>query len=889
MPETTEMTETPETHEIPVIPETPGMQEILAIPGMHDRIETAEMPKRASKPKPIKVLSPTWADIPSSLKEAGASREACTLCGYRNSCNTPYMPAWIPKGWTGKLVVILDFPSDEDDRNGRPGSGETGGILYGILANAGFGKSDIAVVPALRCRPTGKRSAGKKPSMRNIRACRPFLLNFLRSRQAEHILVCGDIALSAVLNAGGHSVMRLRGRPIRIAGVLTPIYATYSPSAAALGGFHIRERIVEDVQRLSMPVLPWPKEECPTSKVLGLDTEFTQDGRVLDVAVADSERSLSYEPDHPRLGDVLKNADRVVCHSLVDIDSLVRVGLGREDWVRGLNVRDSLLISRMADENRGKGGYELENLFLSLYRSEPWKYKTEAYSGTDATAWPYILRAERCRIDAWAGLMVAKALWKRAHGPVELNHRIAMILQRIYHSRAYVDLPVFERFERDSVLKADILADQLHRFAAQHDMVEFVPHNPGHVRKLLYEKLKLHVVETTKAGLPSVGKIALKQLHGRHPVVEQLLAYSKARKIQTTYVTGLRERFHYDDQGRPYLRVQLNPLGAKTGRRASGKNALMGEESDEFLNFQNFPKSVRPMIVSRWNGGYISDNDYSKLEIILHGRISGEDTIVEYFTESPNGYIEIGKRLFKREVREDTDEYRATKAVLLGIQYNMSAWELARQLFTIVGVKFSSDWDEHLEQTERIHRKYLSMFPKLRGYMEQQEYKLNKYQYVDGWLGQRRRLPLMPEPPKSEKLAWKLWRKDYKRKLNQAINFPTQWAASLVTGTAMLDIEERLLKRYGLSYLEYHTMLMEGRYPHFALLINEVHDDLVYDLHPETWRDDMDLISCTMRELPTLRGLVPLMKDCPINVGQKVGTAWGKGDIPYVYQAQYRA
>ncbi len=797
------------------------------------------------------------------------------------------MPAWIPKGWTSKLVVVLDFPSYEDDRNGRPGSGEVGGALYEILNAGGFEKKDIAVVSALRCKPSGK----KRPSMKSVRACRPFLLHFLQTHQAANILVCGDIALKAILNAGGHSVMRLRGRPIQIAGVNTPIYATYSPFAAVLGGLHTRERIVEDVQRLSMPVTNWPQDECPSSKVLGLDTEFTHDGKVLDVAVADESYAISYgmsTDHHVTLRSTLDDADRVVCHNLVDIDSLVRVGLGREDWVRGLNVRDSLLISRMADENRGKGGYELENLFLSLYKSTPWKYKTEAHSETDATLWPEDLRAERCRIDAWAGLMVAKKLWKQARGPMEINHRIAMTLQRIYHSRAYVDLPVFEQFEKESIQKANMGADQLHRFAAQYHMTEFAPHNPGHVRELLYKKLELDVVEKTKAGLPSVGKLALKQLHGKHPVVEQLLAYSKARKIQTTYVTGLRERFNLDDQGKPYLRVQLNPLGAKTGRRASGKNALMGEESDEFLNFQNFPKAVRPMIISRWPGGYISDNDYSKLEIILHGRISGEDTIVEYFTESPNGYIEIGKRLFKREVKEDTDDYRATKAVLLGIQYNMSAWELARQLFTIVGVKFSTDWGEHLKQTEKVHRKYLNMFPRLRNYMEQQEYKLNKYQYVEGWLGQRRRLPLMPEPPKSEQAAWKLWRKDYKRKLNQAINFPTQWAASLVTGTAMLDVEERLLKQYDVSYTDYHAMLMNGQYPHFALLINEVHDDLVYDLHPKTWRDDMDLISSTMRSLPTLRSLVPLMKDCPINVGQKVGVSWGKGDIPYAYENHVR-
>ena len=96
-----------------------------------------------------------------------------------------------------------------------------------------------------------------------------------------------------------------------------------------------------------------------------------------------------------------------------------------------------------------------------------------------------------------------------------------------------------------------------------------------------------------------------------------------------------------------------------------------------------------------------------------------------------------------------------------------------------------------------------------------------------------------------------------------------------VTGTAMLDVEERLLSLYGMTYVQYHEALMRKEWPHFALLINEVHDDLVYDLHPKTWKKDANLIYDTMRELKTLRDLVPLMRDCPINVGQKVGTAWG--------------
>ena len=36
----------------------------------------------------------------------------------------------------------------------------------------------------------------------------------------------------------------------------------------------------------------------------------------------------------------------------------------KERWLRGIDVRDRLLLARMVDENRGRGGYDLETLVI---------------------------------------------------------------------------------------------------------------------------------------------------------------------------------------------------------------------------------------------------------------------------------------------------------------------------------------------------------------------------------------------------------------------------------------------------------------------------------------------------------------------------------------------
>jgi DNA polymerase-1 len=303
------------------------------------------------------------------------------------------------------------------------------------------------------------------------------------------------------------------------------------------------------------------------------------------------------------------------------------------------------------------------------------------------------------------------------------------------------------------------------------------------------------------------------------------------------------------------LRFRVNPLGARTGRRASDKP-----------NAQNWPKDVRKIIVSRFANGVIADNDYSKLEVILFAFIAREWKLLEFFLEG-NGYIAVGKELFNKEVKEDTDEYRSVKSTVLGVQYGMGAYKLAYQLWNNVGVKLSSNWEEHVEQAQRIRQKYLDKFPGIPRYIWNQKRALLRDHQVSSLTGRIRHLPC----PYGEDTP------GFGHLLNQAINFPVQSLASDVTGSAMVDVESALLRKYNLTYEEYHWRLMEGKPPTMPLLINEVHDDLVYDMPARGLKDNLAMISQIMADVPTLRALLPAL-DVPLNTGQKVGSRWGDND-----------
>lgn len=181
------------------------------------------------------------------------------------------------------------------------------------------------------------------------------------------------------------------------------------------GNYHYEEKIADDFRRFKEPTLLPPVEELPEGKVLGYDVEYDANGVLLTVGLADGERAVAVETNAAfRKADVekaLKKAKVLVGHSIPgDLDYLVRLGLARDSWLRGVDILDSLLLARMHNENGGKGAYGLETLMLSYFNTDGWKADTEKLIKATGNArdWSPEQRKARCRLDAWATRVLAK-------------------------------------------------------------------------------------------------------------------------------------------------------------------------------------------------------------------------------------------------------------------------------------------------------------------------------------------------------------------------------------------------------------------------------------------------------------------------------------------------
>ena len=194
-------------------------------------------------------------------------------------------------------------------------------------------------------------------------------------------------------------------------------YGTFDAAAVLAGGFELEEIIVKDFARFDQRELQRPRTRTPAnkSKCVAIDTEYSPDSRLLTLGVATARDAIAYEVADTegikKAKRLIRDAQTVVGHSVPgDLDYLVRLGVAKDRWLKGIDIRDSLLLARMSDENRGKGAYGLEPLLLSEVNFTEWKAETAKLlkENGDASKWTPEQRTERCRLDAWATYILAE-------------------------------------------------------------------------------------------------------------------------------------------------------------------------------------------------------------------------------------------------------------------------------------------------------------------------------------------------------------------------------------------------------------------------------------------------------------------------------------------------
>ncbi len=401
-----------------------------------------------------------------------------------------------------------------------------------------------------------------------------------------------------------------------------------------------------------------------------------------------------------------------------------------------------------------------------------------------------------------------------------------------------VEMPlvrVLAEMEREGVaLDADLLGtyavqvsariDEIRSKAVAAAGVEFNPDSPKQLAEVLFDKLGLRVVKTTKTGRSTDAEV-LETLAAEsdHPLPQVLLEYRELTKLLGTYLQPL-PTYLSTTTGR--LHASFHQTGAATGRLSS---------SDP--NIQNIPirtemgREVRRAFTARAPSRLLLTADYSQVELRMLAHFSSDEELSRAFFEGLDIHAHVASQIFEVPLEEVTaDQRRIAKTVNFGIIYGQTAFGLARTLRIPQGEAgaFIKAYKERYTGLERF----------LLACVEQAE----DLGYVTTILGRRREIEEIRSRNRTlRQLGERL-----------AINTVIQGSAADLIKMAMVRLSERLTAFGG-----------EAR------LLIQVHDELVLETPADIARDVMDLTVDTMTTALELR--------VPLKVDAGLGPNWLEG------------
>ncbi|TWU01718.1 UdgX family uracil-DNA binding protein [Neorhodopirellula pilleata] len=137
----------------------------------------------------------TQRDLPS-LRMASAACQACEL--HQHATQTVFGEGPLD----AKLVIVGEQPGDCEDIEGHPFVGPAGKLLQEAMTDAGIERKDVYLTNAVKhfkFVENGGRRLHKKPSSREIFACRPWLEAELAAIRPETVVCLGATAAQSLI------------------------------------------------------------------------------------------------------------------------------------------------------------------------------------------------------------------------------------------------------------------------------------------------------------------------------------------------------------------------------------------------------------------------------------------------------------------------------------------------------------------------------------------------------------------------------------------------------------------------------------------------------------------------------------------------------------------
>lgn len=223
---------------------------------------------------------------------------------------------------------------------------------------------------------------------------------------------------------------------------------------------------------------------------------------------------------------------------------------------------------------------------------------------------------------------------------------------------------------------------------------------------LLYEALKLEIINKTPNGNPKVDEKTLQALSERSPSIKPIYEFKRIKSLYGTFIKGMLERIENDR-----IYPHFNVSGTTTGRLS---------HSDP--NMGNLPRTgtTRNFFVPD-SGMCIIGADYSQLEVLIEANLTDDPNLLRIIQNGESKHDITAKGL-------GIDRHSA-KTLNFALQYGAGAGKVGR----ILGVS--------LQDAEDVYKRYWELYSGVRVLKEKVNREIEEKGQVINLAGRIRRFP----------------------------------------------------------------------------------------------------------------------------------------------------
>ncbi|ENM5895618.1 DNA polymerase I [Vibrio mimicus] len=486
-----------------------------------------------------------------------------------------------------------------------------------------------------------------------------------------------------------------------------------------------------------------------------------------------------------QLKPLLEDESKAKVGQNLKYDASVMARYGVE--LRGIR-HDTMLQSYVYNSVGGK--HDMDSLALRFLQHSCISFEQIAGKGKNQLTFNQIDLQEAAQYAA-EDADVTLRLHQRISPLIEQDSKLAQVYREIEMPL----VPVLSRIERTGVMIDDmLLSAQSQEIALRLDELEkkayelagqpFNLSSPKQLQTILFEQMKLPVLQKTPSGTPSTNEEVLQELALDYPLPKVLIEYRGLAKLKSTYTDKLPK--------------MINPSTGRVHTSYHQAVTATGRLSSTDPNLQNIPvrneegRRIRQAFVAP-HGWKIMAVDYSQIELRIMAHLSGDQALLDAFREGKDIHAATAAEIIGVPIEQvSSEQRRRAKAVNFGLIYGMSAFGLAKQLGIPRG------------EAQEYMDKYFERYPGVMQYMEDTRSRAAELGYVETIFGRRLHLPEITS------------RNGIRRKAAEraAINAPMQGTAADIIKKAMLLVDE-WIQREG-----------DGR----VKLLMQVHDELVFEV-----------------------------------------------------------